>query len=303
MKDAIEGVGVKVERFEFESGGERLVGTINLPDGLPKAALVTTGPMTSVKEQAAGAYARAMGKRGFAAMAFDHRYYGESGGRPRQLENPMAKVEDIRAAVAALASDSRTGGLPIAAIGVCAGGGYMARAVVEEPAVQAFAGVAGVYTDANQTREWFGDGYEALVDRARRAEIRFGAEGIEESIPAVALDGGDVAMPLREAYDFYGTSRGAVPNYVNGFAVQSHAYTLPFDALTASDVIDLPTFIVHSERALSPDLAHQFYARLQVPKAELWLDSQGQIDFYDDPRLIDPAADAISVFFDDALEA
>ena len=32
-------------------------------------------------------------------------------------------------------------------------------------------------------------------------------------IPAVG--DGDVAMPLAEAFDDYGTSRGAVPNYVN----------------------------------------------------------------------------------------
>ncbi|MFE3260387.1 hypothetical protein ACFXPS_34215 [Nocardia sp. NPDC059091] len=29
------------------------------------------------------------------------------------------------------------------------------------------------------------------------------------------------------------------------------------------------------------------------PKSELWLNSVGQIDFYDDPRLIEPAAAAL----------
>jgi hypothetical protein len=32
------------------------------------------------------------------------------------------------------------------------------------------------------------------------------------------------------------------------------------------------------------------------PKRDLWLDSQGQIDFYDDPKLIAPAADAVAAF-------
>ena len=40
--------------------------------------------------------------------------------------------------------------------------------------------------------------------------------GEAETIPAVAPDGGDVAMPLREADGFYGTARGGVANYVNG---------------------------------------------------------------------------------------
>ena len=289
------------ERFEFESGGEAMVGVLHLPVDRPSAALVTTGPLTSVKEQASGAYAAAMAVRGFATLAFDHRYFGESHGRPRQFESPAAKIDDIRAAVSALAQDERTRDLPLAAVGVCAGGGYMARAVAEEPALSAFAGVAGVYTDAAQTRMWFGDAYDTMIERARDAEQRFAETGEEDTIPAVAPDGGDVAMPLREAYEFYGTSRGAVPNYVNGFAIQSHAYTLPFDAQVAAETIEVPTLIVHSERALSPDLAHAFFAKLEARKAELWLDSQGQIDFYDDPALIGPAADGIARFFTEAL--
>ena len=128
--------------FTFESGGDRLVGNLFFPRLQPIAAIVATGPLTSVKEQAAGAYARALAERGFAALAFDHRYFGESDGQPRQFENPMAKVEDIRAAVSALHNDKRTQGLPVLAVGICAGGVYMAVAVVREVRLRAFAGIA-----------------------------------------------------------------------------------------------------------------------------------------------------------------
>jgi hypothetical protein len=47
---------------------------------------------------------------------------------------------------------------------------------------------------------------------------------------------------------------------------------------------------------LAPDLAHAFYAAVKSPKQELWLESQGQIDFYDDPKLVTPAADAVAAF-------
>jgi hypothetical protein len=60
--------------------------------------------------------------------------------------------------------------------------------------------------------------------------------------------------------------------------------------------------MVHSERALLPALARAFYARLSAPKQQLWLDSKGQIDFYDDPRLIDAAADAITAHFRSTLQ-
>jgi fermentation-respiration switch protein FrsA (DUF1100 family) len=281
------------EQFEFQSSGERIRGHLFLPSGKPIAALVLTGPLTSVKEQASGAHARALAERGFAALAFDHRYFGESGGQPRQFENPRAKIEDIRAALAAVKERPRMRGLPLAAVGVCAGAGYMAAAVAEEPSFVAFAGIAGFYAEA--TRESIAAS-QARIDRGRAAERKWLETGVVETIPAVAPDGGDVGMPLREAYDFYGTARGAVPNYVNGFAVQSFAYTTPFDANGVSRSIKVPTLVVHSENALSPALARKFIAGLAGPHEELWLRSVGQIDFYDDPQLIARAADAVAEF-------
>jgi uncharacterized protein len=284
-------------RFTFPSEGETLVGNLFLPQGAkPAAVLVAVGPLTSVKEQATGTYARAMAERGYAALAFDYRYFGESDGRPRQFENPDANIEDIWNAATALLADDRLTNLRLFGLGICFGAGPMVRAVAADSRFRAFAGVAGVYTDNAKTRGRMGAAYQAALDRGRAAERKWRETGEAETIPAVAADGGDVAMPLREAYEFYGTARGQVPNYVNGYAVQSLAHSLPFDARGAADVIEVPVLIVHSENALTPDLAHAFYSAVKSPKQELWLESQGQIDFYDDPKLITPAADAMATF-------
>lgn len=285
------------DRFTFVNEGVSLIGNLYRPEGAPKALAVTTGPLTSVKEQASGAYAQALAKRGYAALAFDHRYFGESGGRPRQFENPYAKADDINAAIVALKALPEFAALPVFGVGVCAGGGYMARAVVDATHFQGFAGIAGVYPDREQTRAWMGANYDAAKTRARAALERFIATGEAETIPAVGPDNGDVAMPLTEAYQYYGAARGQVPNYVNGFAVQSRLYTLDFDVQTLAADIMPPTIMIHSERALMPALARAFYGKLNAPKTELWLESQGQIDFYDDPRLINAAADAVDAFF------
>jgi fermentation-respiration switch protein FrsA (DUF1100 family) len=286
------------ESFTFMSDGDRLVGDLYLPaDRDPVAAVVTTGPLTSVKEQATGNYARALAERGFAAVAFDHRTFGESDGDPRQFENPEGKARDISAAVTALASDQRTSGLPAMAVGICAGGGYMARAVADDSRIASFAGVAGYYSDASSFASSSPRDYQAAIDRGRAAEQRWHETGFAETIEAVARDGGDVAMPLQEAFEFYGTPRGAVPNYVNGFAVQSLAYTTPFDAQEAAARIRVPFLLVHSEHALVPPLARAFYASVVASKQELWLESVGQIDFYDDQQLIGLATDAIAQHF------
>jgi uncharacterized protein len=289
--------GVTKSRLAFQSGGETLVGDLYLPAGDETAGVVVAvGPLTSVKEQAAGTYASAMAERGYAGLAFDYRYFGESEGLPRQFENPEANIEDIKSAATALLADDRLTGLPLFGLGICFGAGPMARAVAEDSRFQAFAGVAGVYTDNAKTRARMGDEYQAKIERGRAAERKWSETGDAETIPAVAPDGGDVAMPLREAYEFYGTPRGGVPNYVNGYAVQSLAYSLPFDARGAADAISVPVLIVHSEQAMTPDLAHAFFSAVKSPKDELWLESQGQIDFYDDPKLVTPAADAVAAF-------
>lgn len=283
-------------RFEFQSEGDSVIGDLFVPPAEPAGVVIAVGPLTSVKEQAAGTYARAMAERGYAALAFDYRYFGESQGTPRQFENPEANIVDIRNAASALLGDARLAGLPVYGLGVCFGAGPMVRAVADDERFAAFAGVAGVYTNIEQTKAGMGAAYDVAIDRGRAAERAWRETGNSETIPAVAPEGGDVAMPLREAYDFYGTPRGEVPNYVNGYAVQSFAYSLPFDARSAADDIHVPVLVVHSENALVPELARAFYAAVRAPKQQLWLRSEGQIDFYDDPKLIRPTADAVADF-------
>jgi dienelactone hydrolase len=109
-------------RFTFQSEGEALVGDLFLPEGAePSGVVVAVGPLTSVKEQASGTYAQAMAERGYAALAFDYRSFGESDGRPRQLENPDAHIEDIRNAASALLADKRLTNLPLFGLGICCG--------------------------------------------------------------------------------------------------------------------------------------------------------------------------------------
>ena len=244
-----------------------------------------------MKEQATGAWASALAERGFVALSFDHRYYGESAGSPRQLENPAAKIADIQAAAASLHSDRRFSSAPMFAVGICAGGGYMARAVAAQPLFCAFAAVAGYYAQA--TEQSINSAAPAIA-RASEAEKRWRETGVEETVPAVAADNGDVAMPLAEAFAYYGTPRGAVPNYINSFAVQSWAST--FDAIGAAKLITVPTIVIHSEKALAPSLARRFQADLNNARV-LWVESSGQIDFYDDPGLIAIGADAVTRFF------
>ena len=290
-------------RVQFDSDGEVVVGELHWPDTRDAAlgTAVLLGPLTSVKEQATAGYAEALARRGWAALSFDPRYFGESAGKPRQYENPQAKIRDVANAIAFLGTHDRVDATRLVAVGVCAGAGYMAGAVAREPRIRAFGAVAGFYHDAAQQKIWSGDGYEPALAKARAAREVWERTGVAEQIPAVGKSG-DVAMPLAEAFEYYGTDRGGrLGGYVNSFAVMSREHTLVYDAQSSAAQIRVPTVLVHSERALAPALARSFYDRLQAPKTVHWLESKGQIDFYDDPALIEPAVDRLDQYFREQL--
>jgi len=121
-----------------------------------------------------------------------------------------------------------------------------------------------------------------------------GAPAIREERVAFEVES---VMPLVEAFEYYGTSRGAVSNYVNQFATMSREHTVPWDAQSSAYDITVPTVMVHSETALAPALARKFFASLGGLKEQVWIESEGQIDFYDHPERIDTAADRLTRHF------
>ncbi|MFJ5841592.1 alpha/beta hydrolase [Streptomyces shenzhenensis] len=90
------------------SGPFDLVGNLYLPDGFDRsqqhAAVVLSTPGSSVKEQIAANYASRLAARGLVALVFDPVHQGQSGGEPRDLEDPYRRGEDISYAIDALSA-------------------------------------------------------------------------------------------------------------------------------------------------------------------------------------------------------
>lgn len=77
--------------------GIKLVGDLHTPknyNGKLKAIAIS-GPFGAVKEQASGLYADELASRGFAALAFDPSFIGESGGEMRNVASPDINTEDF----------------------------------------------------------------------------------------------------------------------------------------------------------------------------------------------------------------
>jgi fermentation-respiration switch protein FrsA (DUF1100 family) len=287
---------IEVKEVTFSVDDKSLTGILRVPDvGRPVPALVFMGPMAGVKEQVAGTYADAMAKRGFITLAFDHRHFGHSDGEPRQYEHPQRKAEDLRTAARYVKSQVEVAPLRIGAVGVDVGAGYLASVAAREKRIKAWAGVAGYYHDAKYARMAMGDAYDEEIRRAMASRERYEKTGECETM--VAVGGPGAAMELPDADAYYGTRRGQRPNHVNEVAVMSREHLLLWDAQQYAPEIEIPTMMVHSERSLSPALARSFYGSVKGPKQDLWVESQGQVDFYDDPELVGTVCNALSKFF------
>jgi fermentation-respiration switch protein FrsA (DUF1100 family) len=148
MSETVLSSGVIVRDVLFKNREITMAGDLYLPANWVStgsySAIVVTHPGGGVKEQVAGHYADKLAEKGFVALAFDASYQGESGGEPRFLEDPYARVEDIRSAVDYLTTVPFVNKENIGALGICAGGGYTLNAAQTEKRIKAIATVSAV---------------------------------------------------------------------------------------------------------------------------------------------------------------
>ncbi|WP_433291409.1 alpha/beta hydrolase [Actinoplanes sp. CA-030573] len=272
-------------RVTFSADGIELAGHLTVASpGAP--AVVLTGPFTGVKEQVIGTYAEKLHRRGITTLAFDHRGFGESGGR-RAHEDSQGKLADLRAAVGLLSAHTYR----IGVVGVCLGGGYAVRAAAADPRIRAVAGIAGAYNSPARFSAGNPSGYrEALATFLAR---------YDEELPAVAPGGAPAAMAGDEPYAYYGTSRSKAEHWENRVTYGSLHALMTFDALGAAPLLSqTPLLVVHGrvDAYCSPALAEALHEEATGPKEMLWLDARQHIDLYDVEPYVSQAADAAASF-------
>jgi fermentation-respiration switch protein FrsA (DUF1100 family) len=282
---------IRTERVAFAADGIDLVGVLRIPaaDG-PVPALALTGPFTGVKEQVTGLYADRLAAHGFATLAFDHRGFGESGGR-RGHEDSQGKLSDLRAAVGLLSARAEVAAARIGVVGVCLGGGYAVRAAAFDPRVRAVAGIAGAYNSPAWFASRMGDGY--------RSALGSFLERYDEFLPAVASDGGEAAMGGEEPWSYYGTDRSASPHWSNRVTRGSLHSLMTLDALGAAPLLsEVPLLVVHGRKDdyCSPELATAVHTEAAGVKEIVWLDCDQHVDLYDIEPYVTQAVTATSTF-------
>ncbi|PER70958.1 alpha/beta hydrolase [Priestia megaterium] len=283
-----------------------MAGNLYLPEGFDEnkkyPAIVSVHPGGGVKEQTAGLYAQKLSNNGFVALAFDASCQGESEGEPRLLEDPYARVEDVRCAVDYLTTLPYVNQEKIGALGICAGGGYVVAAAPTERRIKAVATVSAVDIGAMfrgeasvatqlQTLE--------AVAKQRTAEVN-GAEAHFLTYAPDTLEEMDENTPvlMREAYDYYRTPRAQHPNSPNRFLFKSVDKLMAFSATTQiSDYLTQPMLLIAGTEADTRGYSEQFYELSNGPKELFWVKGATHIAMYDIPEYVDQSVNKLTEFF------
>lgn len=285
----------------FESAGQTLAGDLYLPDNHSEGdrlpGVVVTGAWMTVKEQMAGTYAAELADRGYAALAFDFRGWGQSPDSLQFLEDPSRKTEDINAAVNYLTTRPEVDPERIAGLGVCASAGYMSDTALHNANIKSLALVAPWLHDAEIVEAVYGgaEGVAGLIAAGKDA-----AEADKPVILEAASLTNETAVMYQAPY-YTESDRGLIPEFDNRFNVASWEGWLTYDAIQTADTLQKPTLLVHSEAAAIPQGAKEYTTRMGENATAIWLPDVIQFDFYDRPDVVKTAADAVSDHFEQTL--
>lgn len=126
------------EDREFRSGGDTCAAWLYPAAGAAAASpiVVMAHGLSGTRRDGLGAFAERFAAAGFAALVFDHRGFGDSGGEP-DLFDPRRQLEDWRAAIACARSLAGVDRGRVATFGSSMGGGNALAAAAADAEVAA----------------------------------------------------------------------------------------------------------------------------------------------------------------------
>lgn len=309
---------VKREKVRFHNRyGIELCGDLYLPkeSGGKLAAVAVSGPFGAVKEQCSGLYAEELASRGFAALAFDPSFIGESGGEARNVASPDINTEDFSAAVDFLSTRDFVDPEKVGILGICGFGGMALNAAAMDTRIKAT--VASTMYDMTRVNA------KGYFDAADSADARYetkkalNAQRTEDYKNGTYARTGGVVDPLpedapffvKDYYDYYKTERGYTERSLNsndGWNVTSSLSFINMPILRYTNEIRSAVLVIHGEKAHSCYFSRDAFADMvkDNPCADnkelLIIPGAVHTDLYDRKDII--PFDRIEQFFQEYLK-
>ncbi|QGY32437.1 transcriptional regulator (plasmid) [Pantoea cypripedii] len=297
-----QNVEIKKVRFRNPYGIE-IVGNLVLPKGhktgerLP--AIIIGHPMGAVKEQSSMLYAQVLAEHGFATLAFDMPFWGESGGTPRQAVEPTMFEDAFSSAVDFLSSRPDVDKNKIGVLGICASGGYSIGAMKIDPRIKALATSAMVEMGTASRTMLLDEA--AIKAGAAQREVEFeGGKPVYSGGTVTKLTADSNPMQ-REFYEFYRTKRGeytpagADKNHTTMPLLSQNAKLLNFYPFNGIENIKRPMLFITGDISMSRGFSEEAYKLASEPKELYLVKGANHTDMYDNADKI-PFAKLIAFF-------
>ncbi|MEV8313342.1 alpha/beta hydrolase [Streptomyces sp. NPDC059900] len=301
-----------LQRLTIPRGPIELAADLHLPDHhtAPLRAVVLSTPGSSVKEQIGANYASRLATRGIAALVMDPAHQGQSGGEPRDLEDPYRRGEDISYAIDALTTTPGIDPRRIGVLGICAGGGYAVHTARTDHRIKA----VGTVVPGNMGtsfRSFQADGPAAALDAlaaARIAETRSGEMVRVNWLPDTLEDAeaaGVTDIDTTQAITYYRTERGGNAHSTNRRLARGDSLLLGYDAFHLVDqLLTQPLQVILAGRlgnTGSYDAGMQLWKMAPNPVDLMVIDGAGHYEMYDEPQYVDAAVERLAGFYADNL--
>jgi uncharacterized protein len=268
------------------------------------AAIALSGPFGAVKEQASGLYAQTMAERGFATLAFDPSYTGESGGEPRHVASPDINTEDFSAAIDFLGLQPSVDRNRIGIIGICGWGGMALNAAAVDKRIKAVA-TSTMYDMSRVMSKGYDDSMtqEArtrLLEQLSQQRWKDAEKGKPEVGPRYnELKGGEPQFMVEYADYYKKPERGFHPRAINSNG--SWTVTNPLSFMNTpllthiAEISPRPILLIHGEKAHSRYFSENAYQAAAEPKELLIIKGANHVDLYDQVNVI--PFDKLAEFF------
>ena len=272
----------------------RLSGLLYLPDNFDLnkdyPAIVVTGPMLSVKEQAQSVYAKRLTQEGYVTLVFDGSYFGESQGMPRQQEIPDVKQSDIEGAIDYLTSLEYVDNDKIGGLGICGSGSYMSVAGVKESRLKAVTAIVPAISDISTSAMAGFFMPEEDVIKAKEAYEKGEGELIHLNFMPRAFD---------EGAAYYYTSRGTHPRWSNKVVAWSQLELVKYNVTNIMKEMTKPYLVITAENAWSKDASIEVYDAVDTDTKQLHvIPEASHFDMYDLAPYVSESFEYIIPFFD-----
>ena len=275
----------------------RLAGLLYLPTDFDLRknypAVVVTGPMLSVKEQAQSVYAKRLTEAGYVTLVFDGAYFGESEGMPRGQELPDVKESDIEGAVDYLTSLPYVDSDRIGGLGICGSGSYMSVAGVKEPRLKAITAIVPAISDISNSPMMGFFKPEEEVRAAKDAYDKGEGELMYLNFMPRAFD---------EGAAYYYSSRGNSARWSNQVVAWSQLELVKYNVVNIMKEMQKPYLVITGENAWSKPSSTEVFDAVPHSNKEIFVVPEAShFDMYDLEPYVTEAFERILLFFEKNL--